>query len=238
MSCPDCFKGSVHDGTPAGREETLHGVLTYIAGTSSESSSSATIIFLTDAFGFNLPNAKLLADFYATRTGLCVLVPDIIPGGGVPLSTLSLMTVVTSPVQWYDVWGQIKRVVFGLRLMTIVIPFARRTKGAFPTVLEFARAVKGESQGKLGVAGFCWGGMMSTKLSMQASVEGGDDRLVDAHFAAHPAGLQPEDFVEGVRKFDVPFSMAVGDKDFVMTKAIVNEIETKLRKDCVGNDVE
>jgi dienelactone hydrolase len=234
MSCPDCFKGAIHDGKPAGREEVLHGVKTYIAGTSSDSNPEATITFLTDAFGFNLPNSLLLADYYALKTSHRVLVPDIIPGGGVPLSTLSLMNIVTAPVAWYNIFGQLKRIFYGLRLMTIVLPFARRTKGAFPEILKYARAVKAESNGKLGVAGFCWGGMMSTKLALQPEVEGGKEGLVDAHFCAHPAGLQPEDIVEGVRRFGTPLSLAVGDKDFVMKREQVGEVERGLRGDGVG----
>lgn len=115
--------------------------------------------------------------------------------------------------------------------MTIVLPFARRTKGAFPNILKFARAVKAESTGKLGVAGFCWGGMMSTKLALQASEAGGNVGLVDAHFCAHPAGLQPEDIVEGVRRFRTPMSLAVGDKDFVMKREVVEEVESGLSED-------
>jgi dienelactone hydrolase len=231
MSCPDCFKGAIHDGQPAGREETIHGVRTYVAGTFSHVSSPSqpTIIFITDAFGFNLPNSKLLADYYASKTGFPVLVPDIIPGGGVPLSSLTLMETVTSPVKWWDIWGQIRRVASLIRMMLVVIPFARRTKNVFPTILDFARSVKAD-RGRLAVAGFCWGGLQTTKLSQEPAVEGGEEGLVDAHFTAHPAGLKvPDDFVDSVGKFDVPFSMAVGNRDFVLSREKVVEIEAALR---------
>lgn len=239
MSCPDCFKGAVHDGVPAGKEEAIHGVRTYVASVStpSISTSKPTIIFITDAFGFNLPNSKLLADYYALRTGFRVLVPDIIPGGGVPLSSLSLMEIITSPVKWWDIWGQIRRAVTIIRMMIVVIPFARRTKNVFPSLLMYARSVKSEG-GKLGVAGFCWGGLQTTKLSQEPSVEGGKEALVNAHFTAHPAGLKgPDDFVEGVGKFDVPLSMAVGDRDFVLSKEKVAEVEAGLRQE-FGEGVE
>jgi hypothetical protein len=49
-----------------------------------------------------------------------------------------------------------------------------------------------------------------------------------------PAGLNVrDDFVEGVRKFGVPFSMAVGDKDFVMKKSDVENLEAGLRQELV-----
>lgn len=240
MSCPDCFKGAVHDGQPAGTEETIHGVLTYVAGEPSipnTSTSKSTIIFITDAFGFNLPNSKILADYYASKTGYRVLVPDIIPGGGVPLDMLALMETVTSSVKWWDIWGQIRRAISIMRLMVVVIPFARRTKNVFPSILEYSRGIKSEG-GKLGVAGFCWGGLQTTKLSQEPRVEGGEEGLVDAHFTAHPAGLKiPYDFVEGVRKFNVPFSMAVGDRDFVLSKEKIAEVEVGLRQE-FGDDGE
>ena len=118
--------------------------------------------------------------------------------------------------------------------MTIVLPFAKRTKGAFPAILKFARAVKAESRGKLGVAGFCWGGMMSTKLSLQPEIEGGKGGLVDAHFCAHPAGLQPEDIVVGVRRFGTPLSLAIGDRDFVMKRAEIGEVQRGLGEEGMG----
>lgn len=237
MSCPDCFKGSIHDGKPAGKEEILHGVRTYIATPTTPSPNPATIILLADAFGFNLPNPKFLADYYANSTHHRVLVPDIIPGGGVPLSTLSLMTTVTSKVPWYNLPKHLKRGICLVRLMTVVLPFAKRTKGAFKGVLAYARAVKAEG-GKLGVVGFCWGGMMSMKLCREASVAGGEDGLVDVHFCAHPAGLQTDDFVEGVRRYDVPFSMAIGDRDFVMDRKQVEEVREALKREVKGGRCE
>ncbi|CAL3969413.1 unnamed protein product [Diplocarpon coronariae] len=232
MSCADCFKGAIHDGKPAGTEKLIHGVSTYIA-TPTESTSSSTIIFITDAFGLKLVNSKILADTYASKTGFRVLVPDIIPGGGVPLSSLALMEIATSPVAWYDILGQIRRVVTVLRMMSIFIPFAIRTKKVFPSILDYARAVKADlpAGGKLGVAGFCWGGMQTTKLTEEPAVDGGKEALINAHFTAHPSGLKPPQFIESFRKFQVPLSMAIGDKDFVLSKEQVETIEAGFRQE-------
>lgn len=212
----------------------MHGVRTYVtASTSSASISRSTIIFITDAFGFNLVNSKLLADYYAAKTGFRVLVPDIIPGGGVPLSTLALTEAVSSPIRWWDIGGRFWWAVSLVQLLSKVIPFAIRTRGVFPDILAYARAVKAElgPAGKLGLAGFCWGGLQTTKLSQEPATEGGKDGLVDCHFTAHPVGLKPEDFVEGVRKFHVPFSMAVGEKDAYLKKENVASVEAALRSE-------
>ncbi len=234
MSCTDCFKGVVHDyASPAGSVETIHGVPTYIALSAADcqSSSKSTIIFITDAFGFNLDNSKLLADVYASRTGIRVLLPDIIPGGGVPLSSLALMERATAPVAWWDVLGQIRRIMSGLQMMAIFMPFAIRTRKIFPSILHYARAVRADLPvgGKLGVAGMCWGGLQTTKLTEEAVEEGGKEALVDAHFTAHPAGLKSLQFVESFQKFHVPFSMAVGDRDFVLSKDQVATVEASFR---------
>jgi dienelactone hydrolase len=231
MACPDCFKGTIHEGEPSGIEETIHGVRTYVTAPASNSTSKSTIIFITDAFGFNLVNSKLLADYYASQTGIRVLIPDIIPGGGVPLTTLSLTESVSAPIRWFDIPGRVWWAFSLGRLLSIVIPFAIRSRGVFPSILAYARAVKAElpEGGTLGVAGFCWGGMQSTKLAAESTTEGGTVGLVDAHFTAHPVGLKSEDFVEGVRKFKVPFSMAVGEKDAYLKPDVVAGIEAALR---------
>jgi dienelactone hydrolase len=235
MSCPDCFKGAIHDhAEPAGIEETLYGMRTYVAGGPSlESTSTSTVIFITDAFGFNLANSKLLADYYAAKTGLRVLVPDIIPGGGVPLYSLELTETVSAPVRWWDIRGQIRRLISLVRMLFVVIQFVLRTRRVFPTILAYARSIKTDlsASGKLGVAGFCWGGLQTTKLSQEPAIEGGKNALVDAHFTAHPAGLKPDDFVKGIRKFYVPFSMAIGDRDIVLSKDAVANVEATLRQE-------
>jgi dienelactone hydrolase len=176
-------------------------------------------------------NSKLLADFYAAKTNCRVLVPDIIPGGGVPLITLALTETVSSPVNWWDISGRVWWVMSLLKMLSIVIPFAIRSRGVFPDLLAYVRAVKGDLRqgGKLGLAGFCWGGMQTTKLSAESAVQYGTTRLVDAHFAAHPVGLKLEDFVDGIKKFNVPFSMAVGEKDAYLKPEVIAKIEANLR---------
>jgi hypothetical protein len=77
MSCPSCFRGSIHtNAKPPGSYSILHGLKTYIASpatTTSTTTSTSKIILLIDAFGFNLPNSFLLADHYASTTGYTVL---------------------------------------------------------------------------------------------------------------------------------------------------------------------
>src|SRR5438045_3005245 len=102
MSCPDCFKGAIHNhSTPQGKEEKIHGNNTYVAQPATALTSQSTILFITDAFGLNLVNNKLLADKYASATGLRVLVPDLIPGGGCSLNVIGHMDKLSESVAWY-----------------------------------------------------------------------------------------------------------------------------------------
>ncbi|KAH0491853.1 hypothetical protein TgHK011_003258 [Trichoderma gracile] len=233
MSCADCFRGTIHEGTPRGKEQTLHNVLTYIAAPEKGPTSTSQIIFITDVFGFNLVNNKLLADKYAAETGCLVLVPSIIPGGGAPLSAIELFDSLSTPVGLFDLAGQAKRAGAAMQAATIFAPFAVRTRHAYPKLLKFSRDVKASLpvEAKLGVAGFCWGGMHSTKLTGQPAEEGGSTSLFDAHFVAHPAGLKvPDDFSVAANRFRVPVSLAVGDLDMVLSKANIDSIESGLQK--------
>ena len=75
-----CAKGSLHTGTPTGRTTTLHGLGCYIADAPNEQQSKGIIVIISDAFGWELPNNRILADQYAKRVGAQVLLPDFMGG--------------------------------------------------------------------------------------------------------------------------------------------------------------
>jgi len=236
MSCPDCFKGAIHShATPAGHEETLFGKRAYIASPPSTSSSQSVILFCCDAFSLNLINNKLLADSYAAATGHKVLVPDLIPGGGISLNVLNIMDTLSNKVAWYDIWGQLKRMRALFLAIWYFVPFLIRANppGAYAGILSYARKIKASLPpgAKLGVCGFCWGGYQSTNLSAEPAVEGGSERLIDAQFCAHPSGLKaPGQIVEAITKFKVPYSLAHASLDFSLTNKKVEEAEAILRE--------
>lgn len=59
-----CVSGHLHEGTPEGSQQTLHGLPTYVVEPKSgaEVKTGTTVVFLTDIFGFELTNTRLLAD--------------------------------------------------------------------------------------------------------------------------------------------------------------------------------
>jgi dienelactone hydrolase len=243
MSCPDCFRGGEAKGDPKGSISTVYGFKTYVASPPADSTSKSTIFFICDAFGLNLVNNKLLADDFALRTGMRVLVPDIIPGGGISTAVLGFMDGVMAPVNTFDIIGQLKRIYYGIRTVVLFIPFMLRAgppKG-YSDVLNYARSIKADLPpgGKLGVAGYCWGGYGSTNLCAQPSVEGGTERLIDAHFCAHPSALKgPEQVVAAITTFKTPYSLAHAGNDFNWTTAKMDIAEAELKQKVGSGDGE
>lgn len=87
----------------------------------------------------------------------------------------------------------------------------------------------------LGVAGYCWGGKHATVLaSLLRDVDGEGEEgerekrtLVDAAFTAHPGGLSLPADIANLR---APWSMAIGDDDFVMPVGEVEKAKEALKK--------
>lgn len=86
--------------------------------------------------------------------------------------------------------------------------------------------------GKLGVAGFCWGAWGATKLCAESAVEGGEERLIDAQFNAHPSYIidTPEMVVEAITKLKVPYASAVAEKDFQFNAEAAGKTEARVRE--------
>lgn len=225
-----CFTGTLHTATPSGHIETIYGMPSYISRGMARTNS--TIIFLTDGFGFNLVNNKLLADQYATRTGLRVLMPNVLPGGGVPLIMMTFLRTTRTTLAWWKVQGHAKRAWTALRLLAILMPFTVRVRLLYPAVLRYVHAVKASLPlgSRLGVAGFCLGGCWSSRLCGETAAGGGNLPLIDAHFTAHPSSVNAEEMVGYAAKFHVPFSLALGDRDRMVTTDEAHRVETGLKE--------
>jgi hypothetical protein len=74
-----CMTGTLHVGETKGKEETIPGTSWQVYVARPPTPSTKSIIILADLFGWTLPNARLLADRYATQ-GFNVWLPDIFEG--------------------------------------------------------------------------------------------------------------------------------------------------------------
>lgn len=238
MSCPDCFRGAEHNHTqPKGTIETIHGIRTYVAGGSDPFRSKSAIIYLPDAFSLKLVNNKLLADEYASATGCKVYIPDVVRDGGLEPSLMPKMDALMLPNPTWTIGGVLSKIYTTLTVIPSVIPFMLwgGPEKAYPAILKYARAVKADlpSGGKLGVAGFCWGAWPSTKLCAEPAIPEGTERLIDAQFNGHPSYIvkTPDMIVEAIRKFKVPYTVAVAEEDMQFNKAEAEKVEARLREE-------
>ncbi|KIY64969.1 dienelactone hydrolase endo-1,3,1,4-beta-D-glucanase [Cylindrobasidium torrendii FP15055 ss-10] len=161
MSCPDCFRGVAFD-------TELRGVLTdvegaYLATPKGETSSTThAVIVLTDIFGLQLPNAKVLADLYAEQLGCDVWVPDLF-GGKAPV-TPDAMRLPVRAGDRFSIWEWIK-VAFA------VLPSAFALYQQRPVVTDvrlktfLSKLKEKKSYQRLGAVGFCYGGTTAVRFA-------------------------------------------------------------------------
>lgn len=79
----------IHEGTPLGSTEVVHGLSTYVSKPKDAKGGKVNkIVFISDIFGI-YPNAKLLADEWAGQ-GYEVLIPDLFESGPVSHELLNV----------------------------------------------------------------------------------------------------------------------------------------------------
>lgn len=112
--------------------------------------------------------------------------------------------------------------------------FKNRLSITMPRVMSFLTELRKAEAAKLpvGVAGFCWGGQHVVHLAAEAPSD--SKPLVDVCFTAHPSAVSFPQDIEKIRK---PFSVAIGDKDPLMTQEQARETEAALRKNKVEYEV-
>jgi hypothetical protein len=81
IMCRECCTGTLRgDMVPSGWEQMIHGLPTYIVDPPSGIEPLGTVVILSDAFGWKLPNTRALTDTYARRVPCRVYVPDVMNG--------------------------------------------------------------------------------------------------------------------------------------------------------------
>lgn len=211
-----CVSGHIHSGTPKGTVETIGGCKTYVAKASS-GSKAQTVIFITDIFGYELPNVRLLADEYADN-GFYVLIPDLFDGDSIPYD-INLLKAVAPLRSDPEVSDQVKK-ERGSAVEANLYPWIGRhgEDVSKPIIEKFIAAVRADSGvSKIGSVGFCWGGHYTILLSSS-----NDYPHLDAGVANHPSMLKVPDEITLVNK---PVLVQVGDSDGQMPIEQVKETQ-------------
>ncbi|KAF4636415.1 hypothetical protein G7Y89_g1671 [Cudoniella acicularis] len=231
MSCPDCFSGTLHTGTPTGTVTTLHGLPTYVAEPEAGKKPKGIIVFIPDVFGWEFPNNRLLADAYAKKGDFLVYLPDFMAGNSLHKSTIDTVDELKKPQSWLKTIFY--KPVWFFQVLFRAIPFfiTNREANFKPRVFNFISALRTNpppfptNNLKIGAAGFCWGGYYTVLLcqnapssriarhSSQTSSEG-IQPLIDCGYTAHPSMLTiPKD----LEPIELPICVSIGEEDMQMT---------------------
>ncbi|KAL8472671.1 hypothetical protein ACS0TY_029117 [Phlomoides rotata] len=172
MLCSDCTKNppTLSPTSGAGIVQEIGGFSTYVTG---NQDSKLAIVLLSDAFGYEAPRFRELADKVASL-GYWVVVPDLLYGD--PFS-------------------------FEKHTSTTWIHGHCPDKGC-----EDAKAVidalKSKGVSKIGVAGFCWGGMLAVRL---AALED----YIQAAVLLHPGVITEEQ----INEVKAPLALLIAEND-------------------------
>jgi dienelactone hydrolase len=137
MSHEHCVTGTVHTGTPAGTEKVYADRPTYIVGTN----KTNALLYLTDVFGYALPNHRLLADTFAEEIPATVYVPDFLEESAFPQDEEARKNIDFSKFTAFN-----------------------STEKRFPQMLAYAEALKKE-YATVSVVAYCWGAWGAAMLA-------------------------------------------------------------------------
>ncbi|CZT02943.1 related to dienelactone hydrolase family protein [Rhynchosporium agropyri] len=241
--CADCFKGSIHTGTPSGTVATIHGIQTYVAYPEAGVTPKGLVVMITDAFGFDFVNNRMLCDAYAKKGGFLVYCPDFMNGHAMSSQCLLIVENLMSPAPLLT--SILYKPLYALQALYHAIPWFITTRPSIcrPRIIKFFQDLRTSSPPfetsalKIGVCGFCWGGrytfmlakdLPSTRIKRHESQTSSTQNynniepLVDCAFTAHPSFVKIPVDAEAVT---LPLSVAIGDTDMVMSGPLIRQMK-------------
>jgi dienelactone hydrolase len=146
MSYEHCVLGHVHTGSPTGIESQIGDRKAYVVG----DNKTNALIYLTDVWGYEYNNHRLLADTFAKELPATVYIPDMLEETGF---------VHLSP-------EELKNVDFP--------KFAQHNnkEKRFPQILALAEHLKSQYQ-RIFVIGYCWGAWGAVMLAAKPGLISG-----------------------------------------------------------------
>ncbi|XP_015888243.1 endo-1,3;1,4-beta-D-glucanase-like [Ziziphus jujuba] len=162
MSSSQCFSNppSLSSTCGAGHVEQVGGLNTYVTGPL-DSNSNRAILLISDVFGYEAPNLRQLADKVAAA-GFLVVVPDFLYGDPFDLDNPNI-----DRESWLK---------------------AHTTDKGYEDAKVVIAVLKSKGVSAIGAAGFCWGGVVVTKLA--------NSTYIQAAVVLHPGPLTDEDINE------------------------------------------
>ncbi|KAK1235642.1 hypothetical protein PQX77_001127 [Marasmius sp. AFHP31] len=187
---PSCFQ--VLDGEPRGKLMEFAGVNTYVSLPCGEQKSKdEAIVLLTDVFGLPLVNNKLLADNFAAQ-GYAVFVPDYLNGDPAPADDPNF-----NLTEWLGRHGP---------------------EQTLPPTQAVLGALRDNGVKKIGVTGYCFGGIYTTILSQANQVE--------VAVMSHPSLFTiPDDVKTLAANSTVPVEIHSADLDTILTLELAKEVD-------------
>ncbi|GIZ43736.1 hypothetical protein CKM354_000695300 [Cercospora kikuchii] len=197
--------GPASNGSSLGEYRTVDGVDLYIAHPPSRhhkktKTTPPAIIYLTDIFGVQLLNNRLLADAFS-KAGYLTIIPDLFRGDPVPANALSNPNSNFNISEWQTRHpaSEIESII---------------TSTFQTTVSEY-----GIPTSKIGAVGYCFGGKYVAKYLSSNSTRG--NLTFAAGFTAHPSNTLPSEW----EAIENPISIAFGELDASSTPENRTNIE-------------
>ncbi|KNC98326.1 uncharacterized protein SPPG_06719 [Spizellomyces punctatus DAOM BR117] len=188
---PECCRtGFLHEGTPTGTTEKLHGLDVYVARPVPENEKpKKAVVIYSDVFGWELVNLRLIADSFA-KAGYTAYLPDFFTGTAISVEGRDDLLDYQQPKTFGE---QIKRGLAILKVIPSGIPFMARNGDSkiVPLGNAFLGGLKNDGY-DIGVVGYCWGGRYTILQSH------GD--LIKCFVAAHPSRVSVPADIHSITK--------------------------------------